>query len=146
MNHQVDPRFGVPILGTAKAQEGPNAPGLTASVEIYDSEINEIHKILDHLNDKYVGKAASYADMQSEIEERFHKIGLIVKVGWWSTNVDGVLMPEITISDRTERGHQFDHDQQVHEVTGDLLGLGEGGVIKSDPSAFQKPSHEGHGH
>lgn len=144
MPHEIDPKYGVPILGTAK--EGPNAPGLTASVEIYDSEINEIHKILDYLNDKYVGKASSYADMQSDIEDRFHRIGLKVVVGWWTTNVDGVLMPEITISDRTERGHDFDHDRQVSEVTNDLLGLGESGVIKSDPEQFAKPSHHGHGH
>ena len=143
VNHQIDPRYGVPILGTAK--EGPNAPGLTANVEVYDSEINEIHKIVEVLRNRSQG-AVDYARFTEEIRDRFAGIGFIVSVNWYDTNVEGVLIPEIVIKDRTERGHGFDHDKQVHEVTNDLLGLGEGGVIKSDPEQFAKPSHQGHQH
>lgn len=144
--HQIDPKYGVPILGTAPST-GPNAPGLTANMEILDSEVEKMRIIVTAIENKY-GERANYFDMEQEIKDRFRKIGFIVAVGWWMMEhadsgkpVEGLLMPEITIRDRTEGGYEFDHDRQVHEVTNDLLNLGTKGVIKSDPSQFQSHGH-----
>lgn len=128
----------IPILG----QTQPNHEGLTSRVEIHDSEVIEIERIVKILNDKAHSGRLDYDAFQREIKDRFHTLGFIVDVKWYTTNVDGVLVPEIDIQDRTER-RQFDHDRQVHEVTNDLLELGEGGVIHTSPGDFQKPpSHQ----
>lgn len=140
-----DPR--IPILGQAKATaDGPNAPGLTAKCEVYDSEIDAIHKVLEGLNERVAGgRRVDYDAFQREIIDKFANLGFKVYVAWWHTNIEGVKQPEITITDRLGK-HEFDHDRQVNEVTNDVLGLGEGGVIKSNPADFQKPTGHGHGH
>lgn len=138
----------IPILGQAQAiADGPNAPGLTANCEIHDSEILEIEKVIRALNERTHNgtKKVDYDAFDREIKERFQNIGFKASVAWWHTNIDGVKMPEITITDRLS-AKEFDYDRQVHEVTNDLLDLGEGGVIKSNPADFQKPTGHGHGH
>lgn len=121
----------------------PNAPGLTANCEVYDSEILKIEQVINALNERtYNGtKRVEYAAFDREIRDRFAAIGFKVDVAWYHSDVDGVKIPEIVIQDRIEK-KDFDFDQMVNEVTNDLLGFGEGGVIKSDPTAFQAPSHD----
>jgi hypothetical protein len=126
----------IPILGEAG---GANAPGLTVNCEVHDSEIMEIERVLEIMNDK----AQSRVDFDAwdrEFKDRMLGIGFVVGITWWHTNVEGVKRPDITISDRTER-KPFDYDRQVHEVTHDILDLGEGGVIKSNPEAFKDQEH-----
>lgn len=128
--------MNIPILG----QTGPNAPGLTSNFDIHDSEINEIHKILEKM--RLVASGPVNYDMwQREIEDRFARIGFKIDVRWYTTNLEGVLMPEINISDRLEK-HAFDHDKKVHEITKDILGLGQQGVIKSNLDQIQKHDHK----
>lgn len=115
-----------------------NAPGLTVNCEVLDSEILEIEKVVGILNDKARNGRQNYDAFDREIKERFASIGFIVGVTWWHTNIDGLKMPEITISDRTDK-KAFDYDRQVHEVTNDILDLGTGGVIKSNPSGLILP-------
>lgn len=130
----------IPILGQGKPQAEPNAPGLTANCEVHDSEIMEIEKVLDRLNDRASSGSIDLDSFDREIKDRFHQIGFIVDVAWWHTNVEGVKRPDIVIKDRTER-KQFDHDQKVHEITNDILGLGDKGVIQSDPKALMGLGH-----
>lgn len=120
-----------------------NTPGLTSHFEIYDSEIDKIQHILEILRRRAEG-SVDYDAFDREIKDRFAKIGFKVDVKWWTTNVEGTLLPEIDIQDRLEK-IEFDHDRQVSEVTNDILGLGDAGVIKFDPSQYQKPTH-GHQH
>lgn len=130
--HRKDPITGVPIIGTGRPVE-INAEGLTANCEIYDTEIIAIQEVLEAMKKRGEQGGTDFGMWDAECQDRFAKIGFKVVINWYRTNVEGVLIPEITISDRTER-HDFDHDRQVAEVTGDVLGFGEGGVIKTDPS------------
>lgn len=112
---------------------GGSAPGsddVTKSLSVHDSEILKIERILNAMRIK-AQSAVNYQAFQDEIIERFADIGFDVDVRWYETNVERVLMPEINIKGRVEP-KVFDSDQQVHEVTNDLLGLGDGGVIKTD--------------
>jgi hypothetical protein len=103
---------------------------LTASINLYDSEIDTIHRVVEILRQRSESRR-NYQEFQDEVKARFHDAGFVVDVVWYETNVEGVLMPEIVIKDRVDTGFQWDPNQQVHEVTSDLLNLGEGGVIKS---------------
>jgi hypothetical protein len=129
--------MNIPILGEAG---GSNAPGLTARVEIHDSEIIEIERLLERLSTKAHDGRVDYAAFTREVRERFEDLGFMVVVNWYETNVEGTLIPEIVIRDRIEAG-AFDHDQKVHEITHDLLDIGDGGVIKSNPEAFKDQEH-----
>lgn len=104
---------------------------LTSQIELYDHEILKIEKhALKPLNDKQ-GKVLNLEAFRREIIQRFEDIGFIVDVKVWDTTQASTYWFDIDIVDRIER-IVFDHDRQVHEVTHDLLDLGEGGVIKSN--------------
>lgn len=121
---------------------------LTKTMDVHDSEINEIHKVLTILR-RRSESARNYASFQDEIIERFAEIGFKVDVRWYDTDVEGVLIPEINITDRVEKNFVFDRDKQVNEVTNDLLGLGEGGVLKVDADmarALEDGSYKGKEH
>ena len=113
-------------------QASPAEDDLTHGIDLYDSEILQIEKVLAKLKEK-AQHQVNYQHFQDEIKERFAEIGFRVDVSWWETNVDGLRQPEITIQARMER-HTFDRDRMTHEVTNDILDLGEGGVIKTDKS------------
>ena len=125
---------------------------LTKTMDVHDSEINMIHEILNILR-RRSASVRNYDDFQREIIERFGQIGFVVDVRWYETDQPGVLMPEINISNRTEKGFHFDRDKQVHEVTNDILGLGEKGTIKVDKEMMKsledgsyKSDQSGHKH
>lgn len=139
-----DPR--IPILGQSRPQpQGPNAPGLTVACEVYDTEIIEIEKVLGALSERATRGRLNFDAFDREIKDRFHKIGFLVDVAWYHTDVAETKIPEIVIKDRTE-ARDFDYDRQVHEVTNDVLELGDKGVIKSDPKALESSGHQGHRH
>jgi hypothetical protein len=104
---------------------------LTKTMDVHDSEVNEIHKVLEILRQRATS-THNYDAFQREIIDRFARIGFVVDVRWYETDQPGVLIPEINISARTEADFVFDRDKQTSEVTSDLLGLGEGGVLKVD--------------
>jgi hypothetical protein len=103
------------------------------SIDILDSEVLECEKVLEVLKDRAIRHGAlNLGHFDNEIKTRFAEIGFAVDVKWWHTNVEGVKMPEIEIIGRTAK-KDFDHDQMRHEVTADILGLGQGGTIKVNP-------------
>jgi hypothetical protein len=114
------------------------AGGVDSMIQLYDSEIIEIEKVLEALN-KRKGQRTDYERWTSETKERFGKIGLAVSVLWYEAGVqradgslekvDGTLIPEIVVKSRIEQ-HTFDHEQMSHEVQSDLLQLGTGGKLK----------------
>lgn len=107
------------------------ANDVTKTLDVHDSEVNEIHQVLTILRQR-ADKAHNYDSFQNEIVDRFHRIGFEVDVRWYETDQPGVLIPEINISGRVDKNFVFDRDRQTAEVTSDVLDLGEGGVLKVD--------------
>lgn len=114
-----------------------------------DSEILEIQRVHRELEGRTY-KRHNLDSFQREIVERFGQIGWKVDVKWFSTNVAGTYIPQVDIVDRIET-KEFDHDQMAHEVQNDILGLGEGGLIKDTrlrdearAHAAKKGNHKSH--
>lgn len=120
----------------ARKQSTPAADDVTKGADVLDSEILEIEKVLNTLKARSRGQMRNYDDFQREIKERFAEIGFVVDVVWYETNLAEVKMPEIVIKGRTE-AKAFDRDKMVHEVTSDILGTGQGGVIKTDKAKVE---------
>lgn len=124
---------------------------MTNVLEVHDSEVLEIEKVLGILNTRAATKQHNYTDFEREIRERFHEIGFEVSVSWYEFGrqgtpgaIAGAAMPEITITGRCER--EFDPDRQVHEVTSNILELpGQEGVIKTNTPGMSRLI-EGHKH
>lgn len=126
-------------------------------IELYDHEVDQIQKVWDQLRDRHQKGFRNFDAVEREITGRFADEGFIVQVNWYRYEIDGVpqdgsAMPEVTIVGRCDPKHEFDHDQQVHEVTSNVLDLpGQEGVIKTDDGdAFRKfregGGDHGHGH
>lgn len=115
----------------AAKQATPGHDDMTKGIDVLDSEVLAIEKVLKTLKARSSNQMRNYADFDREIKERFQDIGFIVDVVWYETNLAEVKMPEIVIKGRIE-AKAFDRDQMTHEVTSDLLNMGEGGVIKTD--------------
>lgn len=98
------------------------------TVDLYDSEVESIGKIWDHLR-RREGSSLSLEGFEHEAKDAFFKVGFKVDIKWWSTDAPGVYIPEIEILDRVTQEAEFDHEKQAHEVTRDLLDLGEKGVV-----------------
>lgn len=114
---------------------------VTSQVELHDSDILRVEGVIAKLNEK----SGTWTDMEKfrqEIIGRFQDIGLSVTTRVYTTNVEGCIAFDVDIDRRLEG--EFDPDRQVHEVTNDLLDLGEGGVIKS--ADVLKMSEHQHGH
>lgn len=153
-----DPRFGrtpnltgaVDLAQYAKQvspQAGPAADDLTKTIDLYDSEVLAIEQVYLLLQEKAREGSHDYDAFDREIKERFQDIGFVVDVVWYHSQIESVKIPEIVVKARIERG-EFDRDRMVHEVTNDLLGTGEGGVIKTDPAmikAMEDGSYKGQG-
>ncbi len=114
--------------------------GVSSMIQLYDSEIIEIEKVLEKITIPR-SQRISYEKYTEQIKDRFSHIGLIVSVPWYEAGIeredgtleklDGVLIPEIVIQARTDaKQFSFDHEQMAHEVQSDLLGLGTGGKLK----------------
>lgn len=121
-------------------------------LDLYDHEVEEILQLQLKLNDKARYGRHNYTDFEREIRERFAGIGFTVEVNWYGFSVGGQpqdgAMPEVTVTGRTETGHVFDKDRQVHEVTHNVLGLPseDAGVIKTDPDTLKNFLEGGGGH
>lgn len=129
-------------------------------IDLYDSEVIKIEKVLDALKMRAVSRR-NYEDFDREIKEKLAEAGFVATVHWFTAagpdniQIPDMLMPEVTIDGRIAPDggvlaadqFTFDHEQQVHEVTNDLLEIGDGGVIKTgklDPE--QKAILDAHKH
>lgn len=141
---------------TAQTQE---AGGVRSEVNLYDSEILEVEKVIDSLNERRAKTARmSYEAFTTEAQERFAKIGLKVSVLWYEAGaeqpdgslkkIEGMYIPEIVVKERLEKGFQFDHERMQHEVQSDILQLGTGGKIKLTSEDVRKimAAQQGHKH
>lgn len=122
-------------------------------IDVYDSDIEQIEAVRDVLRARSAGRR-DYEEFDREIKDRYAEIGFAVTVNWHTAagpdgrQVEGTLIPVVTLDGRLD-GRIFDPDRMVHEVTNDLLKLGEGGVIatgKLDPAQkAAMDAHKGHG-
>jgi hypothetical protein len=117
-----------------------NQAELTQGFQVYDHEILAVEKVLQRLRERSASRR-DLSDFDREIRQRFEDIGFVVRVDWYDTNVEGTFMPEITMIGRVEKV-DFDFDKQVAEVTGDILELGDGGVISTPREALEKHEHK----
>jgi hypothetical protein len=121
------------------------------AIDLYDHEVDRIQQVWDTLRDRHQKATRNYDAVEREIISRFADAGFVAHVSWFRYEVDGVLqddaaMPEVTITGRCEP-HEFDHDQQVAEVTSNILGIpGQEGVIRTDDSGVFRQFREGGGH
>jgi hypothetical protein len=127
--------------------------GMGADVlDLYDHEVKAIIGLLAELNERAKAKQHNYNDFEREVRDRFAALGFTVDVSWYEFEAGGQkqdgAMPEVTVTGRTDGKFQFDPDRQVREVTSDILGLGDGGVIKTDKAAVGRllDGQGGHGH
>ena len=96
-------------------------------IDLYDTDILRIERVVETLKER----TANSVDMEGfrlEVIDRFAKIGLVVNVKMYDTNEPGVYIPEIEINGRTE-AIEFDRDQQTWEVTHDVLGIDQPGIV-----------------
>jgi hypothetical protein len=131
------------------AASGQNQVAKT--LDIYDSEMLKIEEVLQAIQNRRGSRQRQdLGDFDLFIREAFHKIGFIADVKWYDTNIPDVKAPDIEIVGRVDENFVFDRDRQVHEVTNDLLGLGEGGVIKTTnedmKNLMKQAEAHGHGH
>lgn len=115
-------------------------------IDLYDSDIIEIEKVLLVLRDRLQAQRRNYPAAEREIRERFAEIGFVVDVNWFRFAAGGIeqqdgALPEVTVMARCEPV-VFDHDRQVHEVTSNILelpGQDKGEIIRTDRGdAFRK--------
>lgn len=122
-------------------------------LDVYDHEIDKILAVQEKLQERARDRPRNYNDFEREIKERYEDIGFIVTVKWKNYAMNGVVqqgsaLPEVDFVGRCDPKFVFDHDQQVHEVTHNILGIpGQEGVIKTDDGeAFRRlRSGDGHG-
>ncbi len=112
-------------------------------LDLHDSEIARMGEVISKLN-HLQGKAINLEAFRKSVIERFEDIGFRVVVKVYDTNQDGLFAFDIEIVERLEG--TFDPDRQVHELTNDYLGLGEGGVIKTQEGPSGLHAVNGHGH
>lgn len=126
-----------------------------SGIDLYDTEILEIEKVLGVLNEK-VGRSLDIEAFTKEVKERFAEIGLVVSVAWYEyaadgKKVEGSYLPEITVIRRTEKPGEFDHDRLKHEIVNDVLdlpGQTKGELIKPDAETVRRfmAEHGKHSH
>ncbi len=101
------------------------------SLDLLDSEIIVVEGVLKELNKRSGVGGINIDAFDREIVSRFFDAGFNVTVNWYSTNVEGVYIPEVQINSRTRSDDgMFDHERMAHEVQTDLLDLGTGGIVK----------------
>lgn len=101
---------------------------LTSLVDIYDSDIPRIGKVLAWARSKQQ-RMVDLESFRLEVIDKFAGVGFRVDVILHSTNFDDVWYFDFEIQERLT---EFDPDRMVWEVTNDILDLGTKGVIKSE--------------
>lgn len=124
---------------------------LNSLVNLYDSDIDRIHRgPVAWMNSKS-GSSMDLEDFRKTAVEKFAEIGFRTNVKCYETNLDGVYAFEAEIQGRLGK-QDFDYDRQVHEVVNNYLNLPgeEKGFINTDAALAaavkKQQSHKGHKH
>jgi hypothetical protein len=118
---------------------------LYSLIDLYDSEILKIEKVVEVLNRK-IGQMHNLESFRTEIMDRFNEIGLVVHVTVYTDNGEPEIFSYVIRIDGRTEAIQWDPDRQVHEVRTDILDLlpneEKGQWIKTKlPEDSQKPDH-----
>jgi hypothetical protein len=108
-------------------------------IDLNDADILVLEGVLKHLNKKQ-GTRQSLEGFRKEAVERFGEAGFRVWVKPYEADTYGgevIYAFDIEIRERLEG--KFDPDQMVHETVSDILGLGTGGVIKTNGGLWTPP-------
>jgi hypothetical protein len=124
----------------------------------YDTEIIKMQAIKDDIDKRsqMKGGRVDRDAMDREIRSRMaEEAGILVDVRWYTV---GEAMPDGSVREipgrydpypvplrRVEKGG-FDHERMKHEVVNDVLGLGEGGLIKVTPGEVRSALEHGRTH
>lgn len=124
-------------------------------LDVYDHEVEAIIGLQVRITTAWQDRlltcpplawATTIARFEHEVAEQFAEIGFVASVEMMANpDLGGMMCPTIQVTGRTE-AIDFDPDRQVHEVTHDLLGLGEehSAVIdtsKMTPEQMAKARH-----
>jgi hypothetical protein len=114
----------------------------TEAFHPYDTEIIEMQRIQEDVQARALlkGDRVDRDAMNRELKDRMYtEAGLVVNVLWYTVGeempdgtvreIPGRYDPEVIPVGRVNK-QGVDHDRMQHEIVNDVLGLGEGGLIK----------------
>lgn len=110
--------------------------GVEAEIDLYDSDRANLARLVNWLNQRYVGEHKNPQKYAEELVERFHHEGFYVEVRMFTDedyegpDADMVWYPYVIITGRTDPEEEFDHDRMSHEVRSDLLGVNRQGNVQ----------------
>lgn len=121
--------------------------GLDSLVNLYDSDIDRIHKGPLAWMRAQSGKRMDLEDFRKTAVEKFADIGFRTNVKCYETNEADTYIFEAEIQERLG-SKDFDYDRQIHEVVNNFLQLpGEQkGFIKTDEGMEKALKKHGHKH
>ena len=125
------------------------------ALEIYPSEIGKIKATIKELQDRWLQKRVSDpADAAEAFNQQaaneFLKIGFEIEVDWLEAkNEDGTpnnpfapgvpfYVPQISISGRTRKESEVDHERLQHDIVAGLAD-GQKGYIREDGTRHEEP-------
>ena len=125
---------------------------LESDIDLYDSDVIKIEKVVGALNHSRLTKTASVEGWRNEIEQRFGEIGFKVNIVLSQiegTQVDdGPMVPTegtrihtlISVQSRVDeiKVGDFDHDQMRYEVQNNIRGVA-GEPVKDKPISITVP-------
>ena len=114
---------------------------VTSVIDLYDSEVLLLEKVLEQLNQKQ-GKSVNLEAFRKEGVERLASIGLVADAKVYETTQEGIYAFDFEIKGRNNN-QSWDPDKQVFEVTNDILDVlpnsEKGQTIKSKPGEAPQP-------
>lgn len=131
--------------GTHKPDPTQYGDGFNSMIELYDSDLLVIERVLKALEARQ-GSNQNLQAFVDEAKERFGLAGYVVEVNMYQVTGPGPLpigtfVPDIIIKGRTEKQPEFDREQMAWEVQQDILGIDENpGTIRAD-GTVESPKH-----
>jgi len=126
--------------------------------QLYDSELDKLIDLMKEIEGRVLRRQRVDRDaLGNEIRERCaNEVGLKVSVRWYTCGeempdgtvreIPGMYQPEVVPIDRVTKESEYDHDRQRHEVVNDVIGIGEGGIIKVTAADVRAALEHGKGH
>lgn len=120
---------------------------LGSLVNLYDSDIDRIHRGPLAWMRAQSGKRMDLEDFRKTAVEKFADIGFRTNVKCYETNEADTYIFEAEIQERLGK-KEFDYDRQIHEVVNNYLDLPgeEKGFVKTSEGMEKVMHKHGHGH
>jgi hypothetical protein len=109
--------------------------------QLYDTELGGLLDLLGEIDERVRGRSIDRDSLDRELRDRCAtEIGIRVSIRWYTCGeeqedgtlkeIPGMYKPFVVPQGRMTKEAEYDHDRQRHEVINDVLGIGEGGLIK----------------